>query len=286
MAHRRNTGGRLLTIVIVLFVASSLLPTKWSRWAGWFADPMAFFVQPIAHPVMRLTRSLLPKPAEPEHDNPQLRELTRQRDEVQLLYRQSQLRINQLQQQVRDLQSGVPVAPGAHVRQLWAPVTARSSSLRDGVIRIGAGENQQVIPDVSVATSLGVNLIGRVIEVDSQTSWILPFNHSRAGHITGVVIAGPTLEESFNCQLHARGDGLLTGDMVADAVGIEPGQTVRLRDDSWPASAQMLILGRVVHVDHKENQRLVVVVKPNVAPDRVSEVVLRISESADEGATR
>lgn len=266
-------------LAVVIFLALSLAPARYSQWAGWASQPTAFIVQPIAHPVMRLTRWLLPEPRVRAADDPQLRELERQRDQAVLALRQTQLRVAQLERQVRDLQSGAPVAPVALVRQLWAPVTARSSNLSDGTIRIGAGAEQRVAPEVSVATARGVHLVGRVVQVEPRASWVLLFTNPRAGHIQAVVMTGPTLAESFGCQIRGRGDGLLDGDMVADAVGVEIGQLVRLRDESWPAAAQMLILGRVVEVDRKENQRLVIVVKPEIPPDRVSEVVLRIPEA-------
>lgn len=287
MSQRHEPGGRLLLVAVALCAIASLLPARWTRWAGWLAEPMAFVVQPIAHPVMRVTRWLLPDdPVASPDDDPEVRAILDRFDEQTLALRQAELRIEQLERQVRDLQSGVPVAPGARVRQLWAPVTARSSNLSDGTIRIGAGRAQSVEAKVSVATARGVHLVGRVIEVEPRTSWVLPFNHAKSGHIQGVVFTGETLVGSFACQLRGIGDGRLQGDMIAEAVGIEPGQLVRLRDESWPAAAQMLILGRVVEVDRKENQRLMITVEPEVSPERVSEVVLRIPESSlAEGAS-
>ncbi len=285
MSTHRDSGGRALPIAILLCAILALLPTQWSRWTAWIADPVEFVVQPIAHPVMRLTRTLLPTRDEYSAESPAMQEVRRLYDEQTLALRQSELQIEQLRRQIRDLQSGVPVAPEARVRQLWAPVTARSSNLSDGTIRIGAGSSADVQPKVSVATARGVHLVGRVIDVQTRTSWVLPFNHPKAGHIEGVVLTGPTLEGSFGCQLLGRADGQLGGDLVGDAVGIEPGQIVRLRDETWPAAAQMLVLGRITSVDRKENGRLVIVVEPQIPPDRVSEVVLRIPESAQEGAS-
>lgn len=283
MTTHRDSGGRALPVAIGVCAILALLPARFSRWTSWVADPVEFVVQPIAHPVMRLTRSLLPAEGEFRADSPEMRDVRRLYDEQTLALRQAELRIEQLQRQIRDLQSGVPVAPDARVRQLWAPVTARSSNLSDGTIRIGAGAGANVEPKVSVATARGVHLVGRVVDVQTRTSWVLPFNHPKAGHIEGVVLTGPTLDGSFGCQLLGRADGRLSGDLVGDAVGIEVGQVVRLRDETWPAAAQMLVIGRITEVDRKENGRLVIVVEPQIPPDRVSEVVLRIPESAQGG---
>ena len=63
------------------------------------------------------------------------------------------------------------------------------------------------------------------------------------------------------------------------------GDPAPMTEVAWPAAAQMLIVGRVIDVSRKENQRIVIVVEPEVSPERVSEVVLRIPESsAPEGA--
>lgn len=277
MTSRRDTAGRPLLVAFV-FAILALLPARWTRWAGWFAEPTAFLVQPLAHPVMRITQWLMPRQAESDQDDPRVLALQEERESAMLALRQAEYRVEQLERQVRDLQSGVALAPGATVRQLWAPVTARSSNLSDGTIRIGAGRAERVEPEVSVAITRGAHLVGRIIEVEARTSWMLPFNHPKAGRIRGVVLTGATFDESFGCQLSPRRDGLLDGDMVAEAVGIEAGQIVRLRDDGWPESAQMLVLGEIIEVDRKENQRLVIVVRPQVAPERVSEVVLRIPE--------
>jgi hypothetical protein len=94
--------------------------------------------------------------------------------------------------------------------------------------------------------------------------------------------AGSGLE----CLLSPSADNTLRGP-VEDARGIEPspGQIVRLADsDRWPASAQMLLVGRVESVEPDPNQplRKVVIVRPSLKLDRVSEVVLRISADAAE----
>lgn len=286
MARRRDTSGRLFVLLVALALALALTPTRLAGWEGWLADPVTFVVQPIAHPIERLTRWLVPERATVGLDDPRVRELDQRRGEALLALRQAELRITQLQRQVRDLQSGVPVAPGTRVRQVWAPVTSRSSNLADGTIRVGAGRAERVAPGVSVATARGVHLVGRVISVRTHTSWVLPFNHERAGPIEGVVMTGATFAESFGCLLRGRGDGLLAGDMVADAVGVEPGLLVRLRDEAWPAIAQMLVLGRVVEVHRKENGRLRIVVKPELNPERLSEVVIRVPEAAPTSGDR
>jgi len=288
MARRRDAGGRVLFIVIVAALALGLAPDRWTGWASWPAEPVTFVVQPIAHPVAELTRWLLPRREALTAGDPRLTALQSQRDQALLALRRAQQRIDRLEAQVRDLQSGVPVAPGARVRQVWTPVIARSSVLADGTISLGAGRDQGIVEGVSVATARGVLLIGRIVRVGARSSWTLPFNHPRAGPVEGVVLTGPTLAESFGCLLEGVGDGTLVGDMVGDAVGVEVGMVVRLRDEAWPEIAQMLVLGHVERVERKDNGRLRIVVRPNADPTRVSEVVVRIGVASRDtpGANR
>lgn len=103
-------------------------------------------------------------------------------------------------------------------------------------------------------------------------------------------------EARLLCQLEPIGNGTLRGPVFRpeapagspEASAPEPavGQTVRLDDDAdrWPRHAQMLIIGRVERVDPNPDMplRKIITVRPTLALDRVSEVVLRISEEPAE----
>ncbi|HZW10279.1 MAG TPA: hypothetical protein VFF69_10290, partial [Phycisphaerales bacterium] len=96
--------------------------------------------------------------------------------------------------------------------------------------------------------------------------------------------------EGFACKLRPAGDGTLKGD-VGDpgAQGsrlIQPGQVVRLFDRHWPASAQMLVIGAVESVEPAPDSPLrpVIVVRPTVALERVTEVIVRITPEEREDA--
>ena len=90
------------------------------------------------------------------------------------------------------------------------------------------------------------------------------------------------------------GDGTLRGDAAYDpqdpdaATRIAVGQVVRLDDGEWPASAQMLVLGTVEAVEPAPDSPLrpVVIVRPTVALDRVTEVIVRVSEMPGDDASR
>jgi len=287
MARRDAAHHRALVFAVIAALALSLAPSHWtSFWIDWFREPVTFLFRPIAHPLTSVSRSIRPARGAAE-ESPRLAELQRERDAQTLVNRRLQRRIEELEATIEQLQQGVPAAPAAPIRQIAAPVTGGSSDPADGVMQVGAGRRQGVVPGATVAVARAVNLVGRVIEVDQRSCWVLPITtrprgEGEHGWIEGRVEVGDDLASSFRCQVRPMGDGTLAGDVVRDAVGVEAGQIVRLDDPAWPASAQMLILGAIERVERKENQRLVITVRPAVAIDRVSDVVLRVTLAARE----
>jgi hypothetical protein len=112
--------------------------------------------------------------------------------------------------------------------------------------------------------------------------------------MTGDFFQG-TGAESLIALLKPQGDGTLKGEVGTDAgpslgaggtanprLEPKPGQTVRLADRTWPSAAQMLIVGTVTRVDPSPTQplRKVITVEPTLRLDRVSEVVLRLTDES------
>ena len=66
---------------------------------------------------------------------------------------------------------------------------------------------------------------------------------------------------------------------------IVPGMTVRLDDDAWPRSAQMLVLGTVERIDDDPDKglRKIVTVRPTVEIERVKEVTFQLVRDEDRG---
>jgi len=160
-------------------------------------------------------------------------------------------------------------------------VIAASSDLRDGAFTVRAGADRAVVALASVAATRGVHLVGRVLEVRARTCTVLPITARNAGLIDGAVHTEDGLGPR-GCQLRGDGAGRLRGDMVADATGVEVGQVVSVRDQTWPGAAQGLIIGRVVEVEQRPTQRLAIVVEPVVPAARVGEVILRVPANAPE----
>jgi cell shape-determining protein MreC len=259
----------MLLIALALF---ALAPASLTGWVKAARNPLETALIPVSDPVS----SLLARAREPATEaDPRVTDLEQQVEQERLLRAQAEQRIGQLRAMVRDLQAGLTIAPDAPARSVWASIVGYSPDPREGLIIAGRGARHGVVEGQTVALARGVHLVGRVVDVNTRTSRIMPITHFRAGYIGAMVMTSdPTF--GYEAQLLPEGDGTLLGELVAEAEGVEEGQIVRLRDDAWPATSQMVVIGRVVEVGRKENQRLTVRVAPELNVARVSTVVLRI----------
>jgi len=273
---------RLLPILLIALAGFALAPASLTRWVSAARNPLETALIPVSDPVS----SLLARAREPATEtDPRVEDLERQVERERLLRAQAEQRVGQLRAMVRDLQAGLTIAPDAPARSVWASIVGYSPDPREGLIIAGRGAEHGVAEGQTVALARGVHLVGRVVDVGARTSRILPITHFRAGYLDAVVMTeDPTF--GFDAQLLPEGDGTLTGVLVADAEGVQEGQVVRLRDDTWPRSAQMVVIGRVAEVGRQENQRLTIVVTPELNVARVSEVVLRIPTDPGDGNAR
>lgn len=256
-----------------------------TAWAGWFGDLLATLVAPVSDPSARIARWLAPatpRSAQPE----QIRRLEQEREELLRLYRVEREEVARLRGLIADLQAGAALYPEAKVRQLVAPVIASSSDRSSTVLRVRAGRASGVDRG-AIATTAGVQLVGRVQDVAERLCDVFPITDPGTGSITGMILLdatsiGPT------CLLKPTGAGTLSGP-VEDMSGIvprraiEPGMRVLLQDSAWPRAAQMLLIGVVETAEPAPNQplRTVVTVRPTLRLDRVGEVVLRLSPGGE-----
>ena len=263
---------RLLPFIIMVLVVFALAPTSVVGWIKNARGPLEFVFTPVSHPV----RELAKRAASSERpSDPRIADLEERLSQEKLLRAQAEQRVERLRAMVADLQSGLTIAPDAPARSVWASIVGVSPDPREGIIIAGRGERDGVLEGQTVAVARGVHLVGRVVSVSPRSSRIIPISHPRAGLINAMVMTNdPT--SGYAAQLLPTGDGVLTGELVADAEGVEVGQTVRLSDDAWPASSQMVVIGLVESVGRKDNQRITVTVRPELNVARVSEVVLRI----------
>lgn len=276
MTRRSGQPSKALALSVVALLLLSFAPARLTGWARGLQDPAIVLVAPIAHTagaVARFLRPARPGPAPPQ----ELREALLERDRLERRYLAALQRIEDLERRVASLQRGVGVEPSADVTPVVAPVIGASSDPRDGALMVRAGKAQGITPRVSIAVAAGEHLVGRVVDVRVRHSYVLPITRAPAEEWIQAAVITPDKPLGFLCQLRATGAGTLAGDLESSAVGVEVGQTVRLRDPSWPQSAQMLVIGRVEAINPKSDAplRKVVTVRPAIDIERVAEVILR-----------
>ena len=188
------------------------------------------------------------------------------------------------------------MTPELGVRQVAAPVIGRSTEASSSALQVRAGTGRGVVEN-SVAVVEGLQLLGKVERVTSAWCMVRPITDEAAGGIMALIMTGERLDSGIPCRLEPIGGHRMRGPAtwIFEAerqapVEIAVGMTVRLRDETWPRSAQMLIVGEVVEVSPAPDEptRTLVTVAPTVPLQRVSEVVLRVPidperESAEGG---
>ncbi|MEN0020417.1 MAG: rod shape-determining protein MreC [Planctomycetota bacterium] len=288
MAHslaRLVRSERLMPLAVVALLGTSILPISASRIVTSPRVPLLIVLAPLSQSLGALGRWVRPPaPAASDERIAALEtEVEAWRTRARALEAQNQALRGQLDEATR----GGALAPGLAIRQQRAPVIAASGIRGGSVLTLRAGTRDGV--DVgTVAAVRGVDLLGRVERVSDRTCAVVPITASGAGVLLGVVVLGDGIDApELACELAPAGDGLLQGDLADPGALVTPGQTppevtpgmlVRLADNSWPASAQRLIIGEVEAVEPAENAplRLTVTVRPRVALQRAGEAVLRI----------
>ncbi len=277
---RSQLSRALLPGTVVALLVLSVVPARYLRWTGWFADKADAALTPISHPMARVSRWL--SPASPGRASPaEIRAIEQDRDRYELLWHQERERNQRLERLIEEVQASLALNPGAAPTQLSAAVVGVSSDQASGLLKVRAGARHGVEMGTVVAVE-GVHLLGRVVRVTDRLCWVRPVTDREAGRIEGVVIVG---EGTRACSLLPTRDGRLRGLAASDSgPALEPGQVVRLSDPGWPRNAQMLVLGRVASVEPAPDQplRSIVTVEPIVGRlDRVADVLLRITPRED-----
>jgi cell shape-determining protein MreC len=278
MVYQATSRKGLLVAVVALLAVCAVLPPRFGRWADTFGTAATLLIAPVTQPVKQTTAWLTGE--ESARDPTATQTLERERDTFRTLWLQEQARSADLQRTIAELQRSSLDSELA-ARRLRRPVIGGASDGAGGQLRIRAGAKDAI--DVNaVVTTAGVQLVGRIVQVDRRSALARLITDKKAGKITGIVmlpgdIRGPRV------LLHPIGEGRLQG-LVEYGPGqtCELGQTVRLDDDQWPKTARMLVIGTIVHIQKNADQRQVVTVKPGINLDRLAEVTLLFQPAEDD----
>lgn len=280
---KRPSARTLLRVALVVLFLLSVVPMRFTKWTTGFSDVAITVSAPVSNAV-RWVADPLTRPFRRSAD-PALAEQYKQELEVA---RQRaldlELTVRELERQVFELQRGADLTPELGVRQIAAPVIGRFTESSSAALQVRAGSGRGVVEN-SVAVVEGLQLLGKVERVTSAWCVVRPITDTAAGGIMALIMTDTTLKGGIQCRLEPIGGGLLKGPAKWEEnedrdgpVEIAVGMVVRLRDDTWPRSAQMLIVGEVTAVDPAPDEptRTIVTVAPTVTLQRVSEVVLRV----------
>lgn len=292
---KRPSARTLLRVALVVLFLLSVVPMRFTKWTTGFSDVAITVSAPVSNAV-RWVADPLTRPFRRSAD-PALAEQYKQELEVA---RQRaldlELTVRELERQVFELQRGADLTPELGVRQIAAPVIGRFTESSSAALQVRAGSGRGVVEN-SVAVVEGLQLLGKVERVTSAWCVVRPITDNAAGGLMALVMTGEQLGSGITCRLEPIGGGLMRGPATWEwneaqdgPIEIAVGMTVRLRDDTWPRSAQMLIVGEVTAVDPAPDEptRTIVTVTPTVPLQRVSEVVLRVpidpeTESNEDG---
>jgi hypothetical protein len=259
-----------------VLVVCAMLPARWMRWANALGSRAAMVIAPVKGPAWALVNWLSPtEVAKPEA----IKLLENDRDRWKWLYQQKADEfddwVRKIEKQIGKgaIYSDLPVKP--LLRRVIGP-----ASEGGGLIQVRAGSRDGV--DTSaVATTDGVQLVGKVASVANRTCSVRLITDMSAGLIDGYIMTSD-LERGPVC----KGLAPVGGQKLQTRVRVdterkqkppEIGQLVRLVDDQWPRSAQMLIIGTIADKPVQDSTGwYVVTVKPTVDLERLMEVLLRI----------
>ncbi len=223
----------------------------------------------------------------PVNEPQYLLHLQRERDEFERLYIAEQIKVDALQQQLEQLQAFPDDQFRKPVKGVSARIALRSSSPY-GTVTVNRGSNHGVVKD-TVAAYNQKHLLGKIIDVSSLQSLLLPLANPTIGLIDAAIIPQDrtdiVMEKAARIQVEPTGDGTLQGD-VDRGVLVKIGDIVRVFDAGWPDSAQGMVIGTVESVAPRDDQPLrnLVIVRPQYLVSGVAYFTLKIE--LDEGASR
>ncbi|KAA0216728.1 MAG: hypothetical protein DYG94_13080 [Leptolyngbya sp. PLA3] len=280
-----STGprGKTLPLTVFTLCVVALIPLRFLEWLNPLSGLAMRVIAPISHPVSEVSRWVVPGRVDPLTDAPE-QVLAEELERTRQAYLREKVENDRLRTVIEDLQRGFALGARSDVRPLTASVVGNPSDLSSGTLLVRAGSGAGVNAH-TVATFQGTQLVGRVVRVLGAVSEVRPITARRAGRIDGAVMLAPDGSQMLACSLTPTDDQMLSGpvtepDVADPAHPLAVGQDVRLRttDGSWPDSAQMLLIGRIVEIQPAPGQSLRrwIVVKPLADLQAISQVVLRI----------
>ena len=251
----RIRSRHVLTVVLGLTLLVAVLPTRWLGWTSDMADIVRIPIMPVAGVGSRLAGAMRPVNIDGNviGDVADLRELESQRSRIERLLLAEQLRVAELETQLRHLQD---LPPDSTTRRppvlIKSEVTGRRPDHPASGVELHLGsELSGRVSEGDAVTWDGRWLVGRVTRVSDFRLSALPITHPDVGPLMGVLLpddAEVDIAAAPRILLKQDGSGSLFGEIDRRAA-VAVGDRVILADRSWPASLQAFKIGRVISMD-------------------------------------
>ncbi len=289
-ANPESTNKAVLVAALALLFLLTFMPASVLAWLSAPRSLISMVLSPISDPVKRIATWIAP--ASPKPDDARLAHAEAEREAFRTLYLQAQAKIEQLNSQIQDLQKGAAVSD-ERFTPVHAAVIGNTSAAAGGAIQVRAGRNKHIEKNTVVTTN-GDQLVGRVASVEPFACWVTLLTDKAIGPIDGVILSDDA-KVLFNIRNLSpiRGERALQGQVQykTAAPGQPPlkneapviGAVVRLEDQSWPRTAQRLIVGKITKVNELPGGRTIVTVKPQVELERVGDVILFTNPQPEAG---
>ncbi len=272
---------RTFVLALLVTILLALAPRSLLGWTSDFAEIVRVPMRPFSHVGVRLGYWVRPPDLEfidvPEEARELVDHLLREVDSYKQLYAAEQMEVASLRHTLEQIQR-VPPESRLRVRLLGASITARTPADGFAPVQLNRGSAY----DVSIGTIAlyeGVHLVGRISDLSSMGSTLLPLVHQNIGLMRArIAIPGLTEIEKFpQVMLEAPGDGTFL-TMVDEIEAIQIGDEVILDDPTWPAAARGMTIGFLTSIDSIDDQplRKRVIITPRFQLYQLSRVTLKL----------
>jgi len=274
-------------IVPALLVAAVVCAFLPSAWMGWTRGPHKI-VETMVGPVAQLLSVVAGSVGGDEMDPAHLTELSQLNSELQLRYAMI-LRLEAENRRLRRENAALQELSETLDRRSYvlrqAGVMGRSIETTTRALTINRGQRAGLSEGIPAV--IDANLVGRLTSVGRVTSTVQLI--TTPGEKLNAIITPPTWSGGLSAerlggliQFDAMPDGTLQA-LAPEDLPVNIDDIAHLRDDSWPASVQGMILGKVTDVQSLDDPplRIRITIEPLRSLQYLDEVTLIVPRNTE-----
>ena len=289
MSRNSPNPRAFLSVTVLVLLALSLAPTGLTGWLRHARPAAMFAIAPLSGQLERIGGAFRKGRTSSDPEDRSVEQLERALVELEARNNSLLSELFRLERRVEQL-GRLRVATG--IDTIAVPATRVASMLGSGSIEVRPGVGSGVeVNGVAIAPG-GLQIVGLVTETSPATATVQLLTDRRfepslvVGVVSGAGVTIASTEELARLplvQVTPTGRGTLVAEEVELAVAdrIAVGDVMRVLDETWPRSAQLLVVGRVTRIDETDEPLFKrVVVTPEVDPTRVRSLLLRMPDKS------